>query len=467
MLGRRGCSFVLPVLFLLIFEGGVGAEGRAGSRVLVKLSNESGSSAALSIQSNQPPTGWKYLKGVDLYIVDETGQGSLESLQESGAVEAMESEEDIHLEALPNDPMVSGQGWITGGVGLSGGLDIGIAEAWSLVTGSTNVIVAVIDSGIDPEHPDLKTNLWTNPHEVAGNGGDDDNNGFVDDIHGFNFKDHNSDIHDENGHGSHMAGIIGAVGNNGVGVAGINWNVRLMPLKFTDAQGSGTSAGAIESINYAIENGANIINASWTLKLDRVVNGEDNLLKQAIEKAGEAGILFVTASGNQFDTGIGLNVDRTPVYPVKFGSTNLIAVAAVDNQGNPASYSNYGPLSVGIAAPGTGILSTMAHKNYGSMTGTSISTAFVSGAADLMLSLQPSLTPEQIKSPLLGSVTSKDSLKNFVSSGGILNIGKAVTSLQGAAAPSASSGGEPPPVTAPASSLIGPTSGGCSLIPDF
>jgi subtilisin family serine protease len=386
--------------------------------------------------------------------VDEKGEDDLQSLQEMGAIHKMEPEVGIRLESLPNDPMVESQGWVLG----EEGIDIGVTAAWDTVTGSPQVTVAVIDTGIDLNHPDLKDNLWNNGGEIAENGSDDDQNGFVDDIHGFNFWDRNGDVKDENNHGSHLAGIVGAIGNNGIGIAGINWDVRLMSLKFTDAQGNGSSAGAVEAIDYAIQNGADVINASWTLKLEGQAPEEDSLLKKAIQKAGEAGILFVTAAGNQFATGEGLNIDESPVYPARFALDTLVAVAALDSNGELASYSNYGPQSVDLAAPGAGILSTLKEGDYGAMTGTSIATAFVSGAAALLFSLNPDLSPQQVKSALEVSATQESSLGGHVSSGGSLSLVNSIAVVQSGAIPSVSE------TENPIASQNVVSSGGCSLI---
>ncbi len=392
---------------------------RVQGSTLVELSQSADSSARLSVQSEG--TGWRYLSEVDLYIVDPSGEPLLKSLDRQGVIARQEPDTPIQLEGLPDDPMVSDQFWIAEGDPY----DLGILDAWSVVTGSPQIHVAIIDTGIDLNHPDLKDNVWTNPAEVDGNGIDDDGNGYVDDLHGYDFREGNPDVTDQNNHGTHLAGIIGALGNNGIGVTGINWKVSLMPLKFTDGQGNGTTALAVEAINYAIHNGANIINASWTVKSDE----EDLLLKKAIEKAGEEGILFVTAAGNQFKTGVGLNIDESSIYPAKFALSNLIAVAALDLDGLLAYYSNYGPESVSLAAPGSSIFSTLVEGNYGVMDGTSLSAAFVSGAAALLLSARPELTAVELISILENSVTSHDSLSGLVSTGGSLNLRESMASL--------------------------------------
>lgn len=443
--------------------------GPLNASSIVKLAPLESSAAALSIASAEDlPEGWKYLPALDLYIVDERGRDHLNALDADGSVEEREEDADIQLETLPNDPMADSQGWIEGFH-----VDIGAQEAWEVTTGSKSVVVAVIDTGISANHPDLIPNLWINEGEIPGNGRDDDGNGYVDDVHGFDFWGDEGDVTDENGHGSHLAGIIGAAGNDGFGVAGINWNVRILPLKFTDAAGTGSSALAIEAIDYAIQNGARVINASWTLKLDGVKGSgweSSNLLRQAIDKAGEAGILFVTAAGNQFKTYQGLDIDSQPVYPASFDTDNMMTVAALDSEGALAAYSNYGPVTVDIAAPGSGIYSTGANGQYVVMSGTSIATAFVSGAAALILSVAPDLDWYQVKSILVDSVEGEASLNGKIASQGYLNLANALVAATGEAIPA------PAPSVSPtvdgASSAFSPSpsrafafpAGGCSLI---
>jgi subtilisin family serine protease len=459
--------FLFTALLTTSLVAGFGLEARTVVRLSPGAVSNSGSSGFLTTQSgdsssgssNSVPPGWKYLRSVDMYVVDQKGNELLNTLKKEGSVEAAESadaDNDVHLEAVPNDPMASTQGWVEG-AGEIHAFDISTSGAWDLVNDSSDVVVAIIDTGIDLNHEDLRDNLWTNQEEIPGNGIDDDHNGYVDDQYGYNFSAGNANVSDDNNHGSHLAGIIGAVGNNGVGIAGVNWHVKLMALKFADAHGVGSSIGAIEAINYAIENGANVINASWTLKLDGKTQG-DSLLKQAIEKAGEAGIVFVAAAGNQFQTGEGLNIDETPVYPASFSLKNLIAVAALGYEDELASYSNYGPESVDIAAPGSSILSTLANGKYGYMSGTSMATAFVSGAAALAFSIRPDMAPSEIKTILKNESDKVESLSGFVSSGK-LNLTRSVTAVSSSVS-SSSSTSEPHPTGE------GAPAGGCSLIPE-
>jgi subtilisin family serine protease len=280
------------------------------------------------------------------------------------------------------------------------GVDIGAPEAWELHTGSGNIIVAVLDSGVDSLHPDLAANIWNNPGEIA-NGLDSDGNGKIDDLRGWNFVNNNNNIEDNDqaSHGTHASGIIGAIGNNARGVSGINWRVQLMPLKFLDADGSGFVAHAIAAIDYAVAHGARVINASYGYPADcTVVPSPSVLERQAIERALQAGVLFVAAAGNS-----GCNNDLTPFYPASHPVANIIAVAASDPRDSLATFSSYGPTSVHLAAPGVLILSTLRQEAYGYLSGTSMAAPMVSGAAALLFSYRPELPVYAARQYLLES----------------------------------------------------------------
>jgi len=234
--------------------------------------------------------------------------------------------------------------------GTSGreGADIDILEAWEKTTDCSSTIIAIIDSGIDLNHPDLKNNLWTNPGEIADNGIDDDGNGYVDDIHGWNFVDNNNDLSDSNDHGTHAAGVIAAHGNNSEGITGVCWSAKIMPLKFLDTHGTGSSVDEINAIEYAVANGAKIINASFGE--EGYLTGEYN----AIQAAGNAGLLFISAAGNfGFDNDAQSLEEKT--YPGSYDLDNIISVAASDQSERLPSWSNYGAATVDVAAPGTNI----------------------------------------------------------------------------------------------------------------
>ena len=324
-------------------------------------------------------------------------------------------EEDAvrQIESTPNDPSLN-QLW-----GMS---KIDAYDAWNLTTGASGanrVVVAEIDTGVDYTDSDLAANIWTNP-----NAGHD---GFGNDIHGYNFADNNSDPMDDNGHGTHVAGTIGAVGNNGLGVVGVNWSVAIMPLKFMSASGSGYLSDAIRAINYATmertQYGVNVrvINASWG------GGGYSAAMQTAIQAAGNAGILFVAAAGNS-----GTNNDVTPQYPASYSCTNIVAVAATDQNDRLASFSCYGATSVDIAAPGVSIYSTLPHNRYGILSGTSMATPQVAGAAALAWAIDPTATVAEVRNALLQGVDHLSTLSGKVASGGRLNVFHTLQLLEGA-----------------------------------
>jgi hypothetical protein len=310
----------------------------------------------------------------------------------------------------PNDPEFS-RLWGLQNTGQTGGIpgaDIDATLAWDVFTGS-DVLVAITDTGIDWTHPDLAANVFVNPGEIAGNGIDDDHNGFIDDVRGWDFVNHDNDPRDDHGHGTHVSGTVGAIGNNGIGVAGVNWHVKILPLKFLDAGGSGTTADAVTAIDYAVSMGARVISASWG------GGGPSEALRLSIEAAGNAGVLFVAAAGNA-----GQNNDFFPNYPSNFDLPNIIAVAATDHFDRLASFSNYGATSVDLAAPGVDIFSTYP-GGYTYLSGTSMATPHVTGALALIMGRYPDIGAADAKDLLLRSVDVLPSLAGQVATGGRLN----------------------------------------------
>lgn len=290
---------------------------------------------------------------------------------------------------LPNDPDF-GKLWglhNTGApdeAGIPGfpGSDIGVSSLWARgITGSRSIVVGVIDTGISWTHPDLVDNLYTNPGEagaLATNGLDDDGNGFIDDVHGWNFVAKTADSRDDFNHGTHCAGTIGGSGNNGIGVVGMNWNVSLLPLKFMNHEGQGNIADAIEAVLYGVRMKAHILSNSWS-------GGPfSQALLDAIKKARDAGILFVAAAGNN-----SANNDAVPIYPANYESDNVISVAALDHRDELASFSDYGARKVHVAAPGVAIYSSVAAGDgYATSSGTSMATPHVAGLAALLWSTE-------------------------------------------------------------------------------
>lgn len=344
---------------------------------------------------------------------------------------------------IPNDPLF-GQQWAlrnTGAGGGTPGADINATNAWDITTGSSTVVIAEIDTGIDYNHPDLTGNIWSNPGEAnCTNGLDNDGNGFINDCRGWNFVANTNTPLDNSGHGSHVAGIIGAMGNDGIGVAGVMWHVQLMPLKILDSTGTGTIGNEVAAIDYAVmmkNRGTNIkaMNASF--------GGSDfsNIELSAISAANDAGILMMAAAGNGNKKGIGINDDLTPEYPANYNLPNIIAVAATDQTDNLASFSDFGPNSVHVAAPGVLILSTVVPglpfpdciassvSGYDFCDGTSMSTPFVTGLAGLLAETYPEFTPAQIRGTILRYVDLLPSLQGKILTGGRINSFKAVSSL--------------------------------------
>ena len=273
------------------------------------------------------------------------------------------------------------------------GRDVGAVGAWGIFTGSPSVVVAIIDSGIDFSHEELRDNLWINSSEIPNNGIDDDNNGFTDDWWGWNFGEGNNDPRDTNGHGSFCAGIVGAKAGNQKGARGVNWQVKLMALKFLDSDGGGSTESAISSIVYAVENGASVINASWG------GNSFDQALYDTVKWAGDRGVLFVAAAGN---SGRNNDIDLNPMYPASFRLPKMLTVAAYDNRDELADFSNYGKETVHIGAPGVSIYSTQL-GGYDFGDGTSFAAPFVSGAAALVKGFDPSLTMTAIRERLINT----------------------------------------------------------------
>ena len=323
----------------------------------------------------------------------------------------------VHADLTPNDPNFNSLYGLnnTGQTGGTSDADIDAPEAWNVDTGSGNAIVAIIDTGIDYTHPDLAANMWHNPGEIAGNGVDDDRNGLIDDVYGADYANNDGDPRDDNGHGSHVAGTIGAVGDNGVGVAGVNWHVQLMAVKFLAANGSGSISNAVKGLNYAVAKGAVVSNNSWG------GGGFSSAMSTAIDAARTAGHIFVAAAGNS-----GLNNDSSPNYPSNYPQDNVLAVAATDQNDNLASFSNYGASTVDLAAPGVNIYSTYMNGGYATLSGTSMATPHVTGAVALLRDAHPGWTYTQVITALKATVDPKAGLSGKVASGGRLNLDGAI-----------------------------------------
>jgi subtilisin family serine protease len=308
----------------------------------------------------------------------------------------------------------------------------GAAAAWANGhVGATDVYVGIIDEGVGP-HPDLAVNVWTSPGEIAGNGIDDDGNGYVDDTRGWDFDGNNNTTYDgtQDDHATHVAGTIGAVGGNAFGVAGVNWNVTMIPAKFLGRRG-GTTANAIKAVDYLTD-----LKTRYGINLVATSNswgggGFSQGLLDAINRGGNAGILFIAAAGNGGNDGVGDNNDSAASYPSNYVCSSssgdcVIAVAAITSTGAKSGFSNYGATTVDLGAPGSAIYSTLPGKGgswtYGSYSGTSMATPHVTGAAALYASTHPGATAAQIKAAILSSATPTASLAGRTVTGGRLNV---------------------------------------------
>ncbi|MGA2093735.1 MAG: S8 family serine peptidase, partial [Sedimentisphaerales bacterium] len=303
--------------------------------------------------------------------------------------------------------------------------DIDAVSAWNITTGSDDVVIAIIDTGIDYSHPDLAANIWTNPGEIAGNGIDDDHNGYIDDIHGYDFCTYgghirDSDPMDEHNHGTHVSGTIGACSNNHAGVTGINWHCKLMSCRFLDEDGYGNVADAIDAINYAVANGAKVLNNSWG------GGGYSASLAAAVTNARDNGVLFVAAAGND-----STDNDTTPQYPASYQIGNVISVAATDDDDALAYFSNYGQSTVHLGAPGVSILSTVLNNEYQWYSGTSMATPHVSGVAALLLAQNPAISLNELKARLIWTGDPVSALAGKTISGRRLNAYNALTAQPG------------------------------------
>ena len=338
-----------------------------------------------------------------------TADSAISALTGSDGIARAERNYIVQLFATPSDPLYP-QLW--------GMAKINAPTAWDTNTGSSDILVAVSDTGMDYTHPDLAANVWTNPGEIPGNGKDDDGNGYIDDVHGWDFANNDSDPMDDHGHGTHVSGTIGAAANNGVGVAGVNWHVKIQALKFLSASGSGSTWGGAQTLLYAATMKARVVNASWGCLGPSCYA---SYLEDAIRTLSNAGGIFVAAAGNNAN-----NNDGYPAYPANYAVDNVVAVAATDANDQLASFSNYGATTVHLAAPGVNILSSLPGNQYASWSGTSMAAPHVTGAAALFLSARPDATVAEVKQQLMATTDAVPALAGKTVSGGRLNLAKLI-----------------------------------------
>ena len=406
-------SFGTPEV-LVKFKTGVSSEtiealtSRFHDRVEDRIENAAGWEAIDDLDNDDPGR-----------IVAQYSQlPEVEYAEPNFEIKLEETVEGPLVPVLPHDPQFNDQ-WALANSGQRGGkqgADISATLAWATTTGTDNLVVAVLDTGVDYTHEDLMENMWVRPATMAPY--HDNELGTIDDLNGFNAIDSAADPMDDNGHGTHCAGIIGAEGENNIGIAGVNWKVQIMPLKFMNSGGFGTTKDAIEAINYVINRkkaGVNvrIISASWGS------TQKSRALGDVIRKAYENDILFVAAAGNS-----SVDNDRTPHYPSSY--PNVISVAALDRHDQLASFSNFGVKSVMIAAPGVDILSTWLGNEYEEKSGTSMATPVVSGVAALILAKNPRMSVDDLHKRLMDSTDPIIALKGKTVTGGRINAAKAL-----------------------------------------
>jgi len=433
---------VLGVAVLFLFLASTGCNGGGGNSVAPVNSSDQDPSGDFNPQRyivKLNPAADSTYSASSTYLYTQVGFGSkiepilpgmysiqfaagspvtekIKEFQAASQIAYIEPDYIVTAFHTPNDPMFSQQ--YSHQLAQS-------PQAWDMGMGSKKVVVAVIDTGLDNTHPDLAANVWVNPGEIPNNGIDDDGDGYVDDVNGWNFAANTNNVMADDAphfHGTHTAGILGAVGDNGIGVIGASPNVSIMPLKFLTSTGSGNVSDAVKAIGFAIQKKVQVMSNSWG------GSSYSQALCDAISLANSAGIVFVAAAGNGDANGVGQNNDTTPVYPARCGGANMVVVAASDQNDNLASFSNYGS-TVQLAAPGVNIISTMNGSQYQLMSGTSMATPFVAGVVAEMMALRPDMSYSQILLALLRNVDPIPSMSGKLSYGGRVNAYKAMKAI--------------------------------------
>jgi subtilisin family serine protease len=386
-----------------------GANGVAG------LDNPAAAEAQVAaLVAGEVVQRWTIVPGLVHFTVENMSvEDAIRLIEAIPGVEYAEPDHYQHASVTPNDPRYS-QLW---GMNQGNDADIDAPEGWDIFTGNPNFAVAVIDTGIQTNHPDLAANIWTNPGEIAGNGIDDDGNGRIDDVNGWDFVNNDNNPMDDNGHGTHCAGTIGAVGNNGVGVVGVVWSTKLVGLKFLGAGGSGSTSAALSALQYCIGKNIKVSNNSWG------GGGFNQSMANALTTSASIGHLFVAAAGNA-----GTNNDSSPSYPASYTNPNVIAVAATASNDTLASFSQYGLTSVDVGAPGVSIVSTYPTNSYATLSGTSMATPHVAGVVTAVYGQNPSWTYQQVRDRIYSTVRPVAALSGRCVTGGMVNLQAALVS---------------------------------------
>jgi subtilisin family serine protease len=387
--------------------------------ILVKFAPTAPADKAATVFATNGLQSVRHFAPIDVHVCRVAPGGDVETAlrtcRADNAVVYAEPNYIYTASRTPNDPRFA-ELW---GLQAAADADIDAPEAWDAQTGAAQVLVAIIDTGVDYRHEDLRANIWSNPGESGGgretNGRDDDGNGFVDDVHGWDFAGDDNDPMDDNGHGSHVAGTIAAAGDNRTGVVGVNWRASIMGCKFLDANGSGSAADAIEAILYAAGRGARVLNNSWG------GGGFSQALRDAIEFARQQNAVFVAAAGNE-----SRDNDAFPSYPASYEVANVLSIAASDRADALASFSNRGKSTVDLAAPGVEVLSTTPGNRYQAFSGTSMATPHASGVAALLVAQAPQSTYQEILIRMAGSVDPLPAFTDATWSGGRLNAAAAL-----------------------------------------
>lgn len=361
-----------------------------------------GQDAVLSAIGGQIVRSYRTVPGLHLVAIDGDVKTTVALLSAMPEVRYAEPDRVMRASVLPNDPSY-GNLW-----GMS---SINAPAAWDVTTGDQNFVVAVIDTGVQRPHDDLAANMWTNVLEDGFNGIDDDNNGFIDDDRGWDFYQNDRRPFDTNGHGTHVAGTIGAVGNNNLGVVGVNWHISIMPIRFLGPNGTGAVSGAISAVEYATMFGVKVSNNSWG-------GGSSTALKDAIKASKDVGHIFVAAAGNDGNSQAG--------YPARYTLNNIISVAAVSSSDSLASFSNYNAISVDLGAPGVSIYSTYKSQGYAWLSGTSMATPHVTGVVALVYEQNPTMAFYQIRDKVFTTVRPVSSLSGKTVTGGVVDAADAV-----------------------------------------
>ncbi len=419
-------------------QGGT-AEILSDSWVRIQLSEKRSRALVQSLIANpaveyvQPNYAVHLLDGMN--IQDPLRHAALiRGMQKQGLAQAPTADNpaipDAPQQGTGADPLLSKQ-W--------GMIDIGVQDAWKISMGDPDMVVAVIDTGVDYTHEDLAPNMWRNPKEIPNNGIDDDGNGFVDDVVGWDFVSNDNKPYDlkgsaNPGHGTHCAGNVAAKGMNGVGISGVAPNVRVMALRFLSEKGSGTTADAVKAIRYAVDNGARVLSNSWGSEgEDPAENTQNQALRDAIQYAQDHNVLFIAAAGNGHNgAGYDNDTDPAPGYPASYDFDNIISVAAIDEKNQLGSFSNWGAKTVDIGAPGVAVFSTTVGGTYSSTIypnlpfltwdGTSMATPHVAGAAALYWSAYPGKSWQEVKAAILGSAKAIPAMAGKSTSQGKLDV---------------------------------------------